>query len=123
MALIYNQRILDLGEHGVLALTLGSTWQSPLPAHKLGYACWHRLNDAAVVDCFAQCTRHPPFLDREMPLQLTLQGHCAFTGASDGGDGNGGSARPASDRAASRAALAMRAWHTHSGPGSTPVPV
>lgn len=59
MTLIYSQKILDIGDHGLLALTLGSTWTPPLPAHKFGYARWHDLNGTSN-DRFSLCTRRVP---------------------------------------------------------------
>lgn len=60
MALIYNQKILDLGEHGLLILTLDSSMGAPpLPAHKLGYARWVDRSNAEA-DRFSLCTRRVP---------------------------------------------------------------
>ena len=57
MALIYDQRILDLGEHGLLILTLDSSSGSPpLPAHKFGYARWVDVGGSEA-DRLALCTR------------------------------------------------------------------
>lgn len=57
MALIYDQRILDLGEHGLLILALDSTFGSPpLPAHKFGYARWIDASGTEV-DRLTLCTR------------------------------------------------------------------
>lgn len=54
--IVYTERILDLGEHGVLALTLGAASYAPLPAHLHGYARWHTPTGEAV-DCASLCFR------------------------------------------------------------------
>lgn len=59
MALIYNEKLIDLGPLGLLALTIGDTAYLPLPAQVHGYACWHDER-GGVHDRFQICTRLVP---------------------------------------------------------------
>lgn len=59
MALIYNEKLIDLGPLGLLALTIGDTVSLPLPAQRHGYASWHD-ETAAVHDRFQVCMRQVP---------------------------------------------------------------
>jgi len=54
--IVYTEKVLDLGPHGVVVLTLGSTGYAPLPAHLHGYARWHPPAGEAL-DCAALCFR------------------------------------------------------------------
>jgi hypothetical protein len=54
MALIYQERILDLGTHGLLTLTQDLGTYLPLPAQKHGHARWH-APDGRVHDRLALC--------------------------------------------------------------------
>jgi hypothetical protein len=56
MALVYQERILDLGTHGVLTLTQDLGTYLPMPAQKHGHARWH-APDGTVHDRLALCTR------------------------------------------------------------------
>lgn len=57
MALIYQERILDLGKHGMLTLTQDLGGYLPIPAQKHGHAQWH-APDGSVQDRMAACMRH-----------------------------------------------------------------
>lgn len=56
MALVYQERILDLGTHGMLTLTQDLGPYLPIPAQKHGHARWH-APDGTVHDRLALCTR------------------------------------------------------------------
>lgn len=64
MALIYQERILDLGTHGLLTLTQDLGGYLPLPAQKHGHAQWH-APDGSVHDRMALCMRHCQAADLE----------------------------------------------------------
>lgn len=57
MSLIFDQAILDLDTHGVLALALGSSVDPPLPAQAYGFATWHDTKGSPAADRLALCTR------------------------------------------------------------------
>ena len=59
MSLVYFERLIDLGDTGLLALTLGSSRSLPLPAERHGYARWHDAQ-GAVHDRLEPCTRALP---------------------------------------------------------------
>lgn len=52
----YSEKLIELGQNGVLALTLGDAFYVPLPAQQFGYAEWRCL-DGTVHDRMAVCTR------------------------------------------------------------------
>ena len=56
MALVYQERILDLGIHGLLTLTQDLGAYLPIPAQKHGHARW-QAPDGTVHDRLALCTR------------------------------------------------------------------
>lgn len=56
MALIFQERILDLGTHGLLTLTQELGGYLPIPAQKHGHAQWH-APDGSVHDRMATCMR------------------------------------------------------------------
>ncbi len=56
MALIYQERILDLGTHGLVTLTQDLGGYLPIPAQKFGHARWH-APDGKVHERLALCTR------------------------------------------------------------------
>lgn len=56
MALVYQERILDLGTHGLLTLTQDMGAYLPIPAQKHGHARWH-APDGTVHDRLALCMR------------------------------------------------------------------
>lgn len=56
MSLLYDQKILDLGEHGILGLTLSSTSHPPFSAQEYGFAHWYDEN-ASPTDRLDVCTR------------------------------------------------------------------
>lgn len=58
MALIYFERILDLGDAGLLTLTQDMGSYLPLPADRHGHARWHRP-DGGSHDRLEICTRAP----------------------------------------------------------------
>lgn len=59
LALIYNEKLIDLGPLGLLALTIGDTAYVPIPAQLHGYARWHD-ETGAVHDRFDVCMRQVP---------------------------------------------------------------
>ena len=64
MALIYQERILDLGTHGLLSLTQDLGAYLPIPAQKHGHAQWH-APDGSVQDRMAVCMRPCQMADLE----------------------------------------------------------
>ncbi len=56
MALIYQERIFDLGKHGLVTLTQDLGGCLPIPAQTYGHARWH-APEGTVHDRLAQCTR------------------------------------------------------------------
>jgi hypothetical protein len=64
MALIYQERILDLGAHGLLSLTQDLGAYLPIPAQKHGHAQWH-APDGSVQDRMAVCMRPCQMADLE----------------------------------------------------------
>jgi uncharacterized protein YwqG len=59
VALIYNEKLIDLGPLGLFALTIGDTFYVPLPAQLHGYARWHD-EAGAEHDRFDVCMRQVP---------------------------------------------------------------
>lgn len=59
LSLIYNERLIDLGPFGMLALTEACTAYMPLPAQQFGYAHWYDEKKVKH-DRFQICTRHVP---------------------------------------------------------------
>ncbi len=57
MSLIFDQVILDLDNHGVLALALGVSGELPLPAQAYGFATWHGPGGSPAADRLELCTR------------------------------------------------------------------
>ena len=56
MALLLHEKLIDLGPHGLLALTIGDAFAMPLPVQLFGYARWHDQHGAQH-DRLDLCTR------------------------------------------------------------------